>query len=285
MDYNPAPFDGSGLSYEFFRILLDGVAVSNATRAWDLSTLEPGDPAGGEWFLTANSDPGSDRVLTAILLSGTGMFDEFVVTNGQVSFSIQHQVTASVVPDYAGSVTPDTSNTLAGTDVTFTITPDAYWDVANAVVDGVSNVWTSTTYTLSNVTDEVNLVFELNAQRGVSNVPLWWLDAMGVTTDGDANDDGDALLNWQEWLMQSNPNDSNSWGQVTVTVINGSNVVSYTADGMVDPELPDLRLDKGTNLLDGLVEETTIPREPSSVEPKTWTEAITDAFYRVRGTN
>ncbi len=69
-----------GLDHEFFRIMLDGTAISNTTNAWQLGDLEAG--AGGEWFLCANSASDSNRVLKATLLSGTGHFDDFVVTNG-----------------------------------------------------------------------------------------------------------------------------------------------------------------------------------------------------------
>lgn len=283
MDYDTLSDKSSDLfDYEFFRVLVDGQAISNATMAWDLDNLTGNDTPGGEWFLGANASNNANRVLNATTFSGTGHFDEFVVTNGPVSYNIRYEILASVDPIHAGSVTPGVSNAPAGADVEFTISPSNYWDIMYAVVDGVSNAWSATAYTLSNVTQAADVVFEMNAQRGVSNVPLWWLEAMGVSTNGGLDADSDGLNGWEEWLLQTNPDDSNSWGQVTVTVTNGSNVVSFMADGTIDPDLPPLVLDKGTNLLDGMSQEDTIPRSPSG--EKSWIEAATDAFYRIRGT-
>ncbi|NQU39673.1 MAG: hypothetical protein HQ523_06950 [Lentisphaerae bacterium] len=283
MDYESANTAfGPGYYLEFFRVLLDGTAISNAL-CWDdpgiLGTLG----GTGTWFVCANPDDAIERDLNATSLSGTGYFDDFVVTNGPVSYSVSYTIAASVSPAAAGSIDPGSSNTTSGANATFTITPAAYWDITNAVQDGVTSAWSSTSYTWSNVTANGSLVIQMDAQRSVSNVPIWWLAAMNTSTNGDDDTDSDGRKGWEEWLLQSDPDDSNSVGQVTVTVTNGSNVVSYTADGMVDPELPPLKLDRSTNLLSGLVEEADIDRSPSGT--KTWVEALTDAFYRVRGTN
>ncbi len=85
LDYFTAD-DIYALDHEFVRVLLDGTAISNATWAWDINNLGAG--PGGEWFLCANSDSSSNRLLSAALLSGTGHFDDFVVTNGAPSYTV-----------------------------------------------------------------------------------------------------------------------------------------------------------------------------------------------------
>ncbi len=151
---------GYGLDHDWFRILLDGVAISNATMAWDITDLEAG--PGGEWFLCANSNIGTNRTLNATLLSGTGYFDDFVATNGEPTYAVTTYYTNGVPSYWLTGFSLELNNSASG----------ALYNVDNDVHPAWAEWLLGTDPTISN---DFLLTVESN---GGTNTVKWVADGM-----------------------------------------------------------------------------------------------------------
>lgn len=88
MDYKSANFFNGGWYFggdlPFFKVILDGSEITDAAAYTDPSSANGGS-TGGAWFLCANQTT-INKKMSAAVLSGTGYFDDFVVTNGAPTF-------------------------------------------------------------------------------------------------------------------------------------------------------------------------------------------------------
>ena len=156
-------------SYTFTNVRWD--RTIHATFEIDKFTITPS--AGSHGSISPGTaqtvDYGSDK--TFAITPDTGYRIDDVLVDGVsvgaltsytfTAVDAQHTISATFVPNtYTltpsagpnGSITPGTAQTVtAGNDLTFTITPDAHYHVADVLVDGVS-VGAVTSYTFTNVT-------------------------------------------------------------------------------------------------------------------------------------
>ncbi len=289
MDYKSC-FAQYGIHAAFFRVLLDGIVVSNDTMAWPApDSLESG--TGGAWFLTANSDLGSpeSRRLNATLFAGTGYVDDFLVTNTAVTCEIGYTVVASVDPADWGSVDQASQEVAADNDATVVLTRSNFWDVADILTNGVSTGETGDSYTWSNVTVNGSIEFVLQAQTNASyGVPLWWLDKNGLSTSGDTgaedDSDNDGRDAWEEWLASTSLSSSNRFEITEIGSENGSNYVEWVVDGEIDPDLGPFVIEKATNLVEGWT--TPYGTKARSLGTLRWYDSDdADAYYRLKGSD
>ena len=291
MDYRTQGFWG----FTFFRIRLDG----GATLTNENAVASPTDflVNTGSWFFCANQDAPS-QYLTAVGLSGTGEFDDFVVTNKMPIFSgdIYHSVQASVAPSggRGGTMTPIGSfSVLRGSDTNFTILPTNYWYIADVTVnDGSIGVTNYIAFT--NIQQSLTIEVDFDPYRVTNGVPQWWLAARGLATNDAgalAYGEGDPNPNWEKWLCSTEVGNSNSLFEILEAGSNGgTNFIKWVATD-VDPDLPAFQIQRVTDLTvsnawNGAWSQSS-PRMPGT---NTWTETYpgstnTPWFYRLKASN
>jgi len=113
-----------------------------------------------------------------------------------------------------GAIDPDgVIQVIPGSNITFVITPDIYYHVADVVVD-LSSIPPTNTYTFENVDSNHSIHTTFTANLAASNTPEWWLAASHPewTNNFDfhaTNDfDNDWLFAWQEFIagtLATNP--------------------------------------------------------------------------------
>ncbi|MCX6879308.1 MAG: VCBS repeat-containing protein, partial [Verrucomicrobia bacterium] len=113
-----------------------------------------------------------------------------------------------------GTITPTGSvAVLAGGSAHFTITPDAYYHVADVTKNGVS-VGAVTDYSWTNVTADGTLHAVFAPDLAANGTPHWWLAQHGWTNNFDlaeaADTDGDGQFAGQEYLADTNPTAASS---------------------------------------------------------------------------
>lgn len=133
---------------------------------------------------------------------------------------------AEHVPNWIVIAGADPNGTIApcgavpvppGGTVTFTIVPNAYYHVLNVLSNG-SSLGPVTSVTWSNVSGYGWIYATFAPDLAALGTPHWWLAQYGLT-NGDlsfdaaelANQDGDAYLNWEEYVADTDPTDPTSY--------------------------------------------------------------------------
>jgi hypothetical protein len=118
--------------------------------------------------------------------------------------------------DSNGQVAPTNAQVYRGDSCTFTNSPDTYYHIEDILVNGSSHGATDI-FTSSNIliAQTVSVVFAANVVTNVpGNVPEYWLVSYGWTNHFDtaatADQDGDRLLTWQEYVAGTVPTNSAS---------------------------------------------------------------------------
>jgi len=288
MDYSD---DFEGVS--FFRVQLDGgEAITNAL-AFDAPNSFGS--FGGSNFVSANLFPSGTHPLnlSSVGFSGTGYIDDFVVTNGQVQFSIVWTITTTNYPASGGGVMDPVAGVITlGDNESATITnlPATYWSNAYLVVDGVTNA-PAATYAFNNVTSNHTYTVYFVPDMAASNTPHWWLDSFGLPlTDNSATNDPDTdgFPSWMEYIASTDPTDSNSFFRITGSYrLNGTNYFTWTSKG-IDPNLPPFGIRRVTNLVTDTW--TNLVGTQARSTNNVWAETgvvptNVPVFYRVVATN
>ena len=135
-------------------------------------------------------------------------------------FSLDRFVTILTAAGENGTVGPVNPEVGVGSNQIFTITAAPYFHVGRLATNGAA--WTplgqpaELVWTWSNAQDNawLEVAFEEN-RTGGRDIPEWWLAAHGITNEFDAAEeadlDGDGIPTWQEFAMDTHPNDSNSF--------------------------------------------------------------------------
>ena len=138
-----------------------------------------------------------------------------------------------------GMVSPTSTNVLAGGSQNFVITASNYYRIASLTTNGVAvtgmsfdNNSTTTNFTWSNVQTSGVLAATFTNQVATNNTPYSWLAGYGLTnynTDAAADQDGDGLTAWQEYLADTNPTNSGSRLAVTsLTIVSNQVRLAWT---------------------------------------------------------
>ena len=277
----------------YFKVLLDG---DEYTSPMAYVGLEKSTGLGGSWFLCANKYAASNY-LSAVALSGTGFFDDFVVTGdgaeplfgaGAVT------ITTSISPTdgHGGTISPVGPVSLpAGGTTNFNIDAAAYWYIASVQTNGGSmgiSGASNTNISLASVTADIALAADFDPIM-VQGIPAWWLAANGVPTNNPTgtDSDGDGVWDADEWPAMTDPFNPTSVFAVVVGQLSGTNYVQWISDA-IDPDLAgiDFLIEKSTNLTEGYFAASpdSHPR-PTVAGTNTWWEdapALTvPEFFRI----
>ena len=114
-----------------------------------------------------------------------------------------------------GRLTPDGNVPVPpGGTTNFTITPDAYYHVADVTTNGVS-VGAVTSFTWTNVTADGTVNVAFAADLSAKGTPHWWLAQNGWTNNFDAAEasdtDHDGFTAGQEYVADTNPTNAASY--------------------------------------------------------------------------
>mgnify|MGYP006291183913 CR=1 FL=1 len=293
MDYLSDQFLGLFPEEKYYKVQIDSVdAVSG--EAFQTPELDT-NAMNGSWFLCPNRGAADNTnfFFSSVHLSGTGMFDDFVVSDQQPFFGAGAvQISTLITPSdgRGGTVTPMGPILLpSGGTTNFEFVTSNYWSLASVSTNDSLLAGPPANVTLSNVTENITLeaVFAANT---VSNVPIWWLVQNGGDTNNPTNDsDGDTVPDDVEWAGSTDAGNSNSYFAVmTIGNTDGTNYIEWITDA-IDPALGPYKIEKSTNLVDGWFDASpaTHPREMGT---NTWWEdapALTNMpeFFRIVTTN
>jgi len=115
-----------------------------------------------------------------------------------------------------GSISPSgTIRTNQGVDVAFVMLPAAYYHVECVATNGTS-VGALTNFTWQNVSAPGTITVSFAATTAALGTPHWWLAQYGWTQNFDtveaADQDGDGLFTWQEYIAGTCPTNANTDG-------------------------------------------------------------------------
>jgi len=301
MDYltDRDPFFPDVIASRYFRVLLNGQSFSSPHAYSDTSAHT----MPGTWFICADQGAASwNAYLSSVAISGTGMFDDFVVTTNGVAFGTgSYTIWTSVDPSGrdVGTIAPWGSIQVPeGGGTNFQITASNYWYLAQVWTGNMPNVtavWTGQTnaynYVDAGVSDSYELIGKFEPYRTSTGVPHWWLAQFGWTNNlefhATNNPDLDPPPTDVEWGTSTDPTDSNSFLHVIdVGTDSGKNWLKWPAK-YVDPDLPPYVIERSTNLPEkGWSEIGTKEREEGT---NTWWDYLVPAgmptLYRVVATN
>jgi len=198
-----------------FRLWTNGVAVTNTY----------------DWFAAANTN---NSYFSGLSTRGNFHLDDLVVENyNTLDFK---KITASAglygIIDPSGEVLVD-----VGGAMNFDMIATDYYHVADIVIDGAQSMGAITNYTFTNVTANHTIDAGFSADLAANATPVWWLVQYGLGTnvaDVIRDDDGDGLLNWEEYVLGTVPLTSLSRFDIEISESNGTVVVHYNtvaADG------------------------------------------------------
>jgi hypothetical protein len=137
-----------------------------------------------------------------------------------------------------GTASPSTTNVVYNGSVHFTITANSYYRIASLTTNGApvagmsfDNSSTAAGFTWSNVLADGALAATFTAQLATdpAGTPYSWLAGFGLTNynvDALADQDGDGLKTWQEYIANTDPTNSASCLKAMQSI---RNVVSWVA--------------------------------------------------------
>jgi hypothetical protein len=216
----------------------------------------------------ANSGQGAGKTnISSVTVQGTGLLDDYVVTPQDVFADTPLRRLVKVTSEGAGTVYPG-GNLLVpdGTaNLTIQILPAPDSVIGDVWVNG-SSIGAPTQYTFTSVTADQTLhVVFADLYTSEHRVPVSWMtdNALGGDQEN-GNADGDVMLNWEEYVAGTDPQDSNSVFEVINVFYGGTyNRVTWygtTNSGVTIP----FNMWRTTNLLDQgaweLIEDASIPR-------------------------
>jgi len=276
----------------WFRVSVNGSAYLTNYYGWGTLPIDAltitAPERGGEWFLMANAGIGGGKSsIASVEVQGVGFWDDYVVTPQDVFAVTPVRWLVKATSTAGGTVYPGGNLLIPdGTNVTVSIikNPDAV--LGDVVVNGTS-IGPTNSYTFTNVTSNQTLHAIFAPTRTPQHkVPLDWMaDNSLPANDENGNADGDAALNWEEYVAGTNPQDSNSVFEVTDVYYGaGTNIVTWygtTNSGVTIP----FSMWRSTNDLvqDSwvMVATNAIPRSPTGIN--TWPDAKPPkgkAFYQ-----
>lgn len=295
-------FDARTFGTKFFRVYTNGVPVNSAYGIVDPAqefSSYGGTP--GPWHLVANH-AATLPSYSNLVVSGTGFLDDLVITNGMPAFSpavIKWLISRTLNPAMGGSMSPSTNfYVLDGESATNVFYASNFWDLAYADDSGTSNNPVSgVDYVINNVTSAHTIAVFFTPQTVTNSTPKWWLAAYGTNPSPDdayalEDDDLDGMLNWQEWVASTDPENSNMTFRIAEHYLqNGTNYVKWVS-GAVDTSLPPFTVELKTNLItDSWTPATggSVPRVPGDNVTNIWEEQNpptgVPAYYRIKASN
>lgn len=292
----------------YFRVSLNGSDF--LTNRWAVPSLpvnlgtgdNPTMPRNGSWFMMCNSRvlySDTDRGLTninSVAIQGTGYFDDYVVTNGDVFASVGTRWLVDASTTVMGTAHPGTPGGTIypggkllipnGDDVTMDITAYTNYVLDHVMWNG-TNIGAVSSVSITDVTGNhtVQAVFEYTGVKETAyGVPYEWMDTYGFnyTTDQFGDFDNDGLLNWEEYVSGTHPKDSNSVFRVLDVYFGGtSNRVTFMGGGVAGAT-NNFTMLRNTNNLPNVTADNwdkldinLIPRDPSGTN--VWWDAAPPA--------
>lgn len=220
--------------WKFFKLQINGLAITNANAYSTPYVLDIGGevaPDGGTWFVCANKQTGVNDYFSSLNLSGSGMFDDVVVTITD-PFGVPAVTYTVTVANVVGAwITPTNEQTVAsgGSIGGFTILASNGYYIVNLLREG-EILPPATSATLSGITS--NIEFSVNAATNSLTLPdgvveEWMQKVVGIYTNDYANaatedPDADGYTTSEEFLASTDPTNSASVFKIEKIFISGA---------------------------------------------------------------
>lgn len=287
-----------------FQLRINEIIVTN-DMAYDENWESP-----GTWHMSPVYSTGVGSKIHGVVLSGTGYFDDFVITNAMPAFGGEWIIYPSIVPKHAGTIEvstngvvidpPDEVRVNNGDDVSIKVTANLFWNHINSDDNGdITDRDTNYTHTIMGIDQDHTFYANLKATMVTNGtqtdffLPSWWLHQNAGITEptGDSvleDSDSDGFSNWYEWFTSTDPSDPDSFFRISdFYMTNGKAVVEWVSTS-VDPSLPPFRIDRKTNLVYGGWEAVPYTNERENGvniwQDNDLPEGL-PAFYRIVATN
>ena len=196
-----ADYQREASGHFYFELFVDGVQITQPVAR----------------FAAANTN---NAFLSRLVMSGPFVLDDLVV-DVRDPFTALYLIRADAGQN--GSISPSANVFVeAGGSHQFTITPDQFFHIADVLVDQVS-VGSVSSVPFNNVMNNHQIEAVFAPDMAANNTPHWWLHQQNPAwaADFDAaalgNNDGDPLLNWQEYRAGTDPQNEYSYPWLTVS--------------------------------------------------------------------
>ena len=230
MDYT----DAAGVGLSLFQVCVNGLPATNAAA---FSSLFPF-TRNGTWFVCANASSTNNPAakISQVSFSGSGKFDDLVITEAAVQF-VSGFTTIKSTAGAHGTITPLGTLSFSSTpaETNFVIQADPYYQIAY-VSNGIVGAGAAVVAAQGQSTYSVPMSVNQNSYIDVSFAPIMvsgrtpqpWLayyhnlNSSVSITDDTTDTDGDGAKEFQEYVAGTSPIDSNSVLKVLNEQITGA---------------------------------------------------------------
>lgn len=214
MDYSDSAIAGKNL----FEVRANGIPFTNADAFVSLDPFV----RSGTWFVCANN---TRQEITQVAFSGSGMFDDMVITNGP--FALENFVggvtSIRATAHGNGAISPSgiVQFPVTPADTNFVMAAARYFHITQILTNGVQVTGLTGTevgydLSLTNITADGSVDVYFAPDLATKGTPQWWL--AGYTNANPAIDiandttdvDGDGAREWQEYVAGTIPVDPSS---------------------------------------------------------------------------
>jgi hypothetical protein len=288
-------------------VLLNGAPLTNQFAFTDagMGLIDSAVYTGtnGYWFVMQElgGPNGTATYISEVVLQGTCMLDDFIVTTNVPSFVVAGGTyTVIIAQPVNGSISPAgpfNGISSGGSTPLLTNTPNANfyhvdWLITNAVAQGdYDNVFQLTGITSN---DEISVTIAADTGGGLTNgVTESWLQAQGIYTNdyvaAATNDpDGDGFSTSAEYLTSSDPNDPAKSFRISFSDADGT--MKWITWDPNATDLPAFAIEWTDNLTNSTWNhEDTVTRTDGVLVTNTWSgpglNGNDQRYYRVVATN
>ena len=280
MDYS----DPNLTTRAFFQLRLNGYLFTN-----DLATADRNFARTGTWFICAS--PGNPEKINQVAFSGSGMFDDLVITNNFDLNAIQPMApTITATAHGFGTISPSGAVVFAVSpaDTNFLMAAQQYYHISQittngTMITGLTGSETNYNLSLTGITSDGSVDVYFSADMVNSRTPAYWLAGYGISIASDTNDsDSDGMLDWQEYVAGTIPVNSNSLLKLLSQQQSGTtNVIKWLSSASA---LSNYKVEGSTNLTSGWSTLGTVTKADGT-NSYTDVSTLSPRFYRVTVTN
>ncbi len=250
--------------YTRFQMKINGGSWITNQNAYTDETLTV---KGGTYFICGDAPPQSTKGhITSLCLAGAGMFDDIRITDVDIFSAPATMYTVTVDIAAGGSISPALQTNNADTEdseVFFSANNGFY--ISSIFIVGGGSFAPATNYTVSKPGIATNIhisaVFSTNETDGSisNNVPPEWMQKVAniytndYTNAAAADLDGDGYSTADEFLMSSDPLDSDDFLRVSSVTLDGSGnpEIQWRSNYDTNYPLPAFEVQLSTNMTGG----------------------------------
>ncbi len=284
-----------------FQVTVNGHTFTNDLAYTDIGRTSSGRP--GSWFVCANN---AANFISQVAFSGSGMFDDLVITNGAVTINAGLPLITASASTYksmiAGSISPAGPVQLTASPGTtnFSITANPFFHIASITTGTVSTAGDQVAGAQGTNSFSVDMTVAQDSFINVTfapdlannRTPMYWLASFTnaypsfSVTDDAVDFDHDGAMEWQEYVAGTDPTDPNSVLKlVSQSVVGTTNMVAWQSTTTVNDTNATYYVLQVSGDLGGSWSNRPKAGRTSGVQTQAVKMTTSPAFYRVSFTN